>query len=140
MSLTPIMLCAIGVATALFTVSASAPLYVAVTSTTGGVMSGYCSIERLNIEIVPSITIAMASDMANIGREMKNLFMARYLFIGITFVPLCSFSCPVSATVSPSSTPFSTIHISPNVSPSVTSRYSAVLSGRITHSELMFCV
>lgn len=65
-----------GVATALFTVVASAPSYWAVTSTTGGVISGYCSIERLVMDMMPSNTIIADSDMANIGLFMKMLFMA----------------------------------------------------------------
>ena len=64
-----------GVATALFTVSASAPSYVAVTSTTGGVMSGYCSMARLPIEIAPNTTIITDNDMANVGLRIKKLFI-----------------------------------------------------------------
>ena len=61
-----------GVATALSTVTASAPSYVAETSTTGGVILGYSSIERLKIEIAPNNTITIESTIANIGRETKN--------------------------------------------------------------------
>ena len=75
-------LCATGVATALLTVSASAPSYVAETSTTGGVMSGYCSIGRFRIEISPTSTMTMASDRAKIGRETKNFSMASLFFRG----------------------------------------------------------
>ena len=35
-------------------------------------MSGYCSIGRSNIEMIPSSTIAAASAMAKMGRAMKN--------------------------------------------------------------------
>ena len=34
-------------------------------------MSGYCSIGRSNIEMIPSSTIAAASAMAKMGRAMK---------------------------------------------------------------------
>ncbi len=64
----------------LLTVSASAPSYVAVTSTTGGVMSGYCSTESCDIEIKPNITIVIAIEIANIGRVIKNFPIAATSF------------------------------------------------------------
>ena len=44
-------------------------------STTGGVMSGYCSMARLPIEIAPNTTIITDNDMANIGLRIKKLFI-----------------------------------------------------------------
>lgn len=45
-------------------------------------MSGYCSIGRSNIEMIPSSTIAAASAMAKMGRAMKNFPIPAYFFNG----------------------------------------------------------
>ena len=73
MSLTPLTLSSSGVATLCSIVSASAPRYSADTSTTGGVISGYCSIGMLRMAISPSTTIIMAMTIAKIGR-LTNMF------------------------------------------------------------------
>ena len=62
-------------------------------------MSGYCSIDRLPMEIAPSRTITTDSDMANIGRRIKKffIFVSAYFVVGKTFIPLRSFCKPVVA-------------------------------------------
>ena len=54
-------------------VCASAPLYVALTETVGGVRLGYSSIGSPLIPIKPAITMMIDITVANIGRFMKNL-------------------------------------------------------------------
>ena len=80
------------------------------------------------------------SDIANIGLLIKKFFIAKAsYFVEIeTLSPLRNFCRPVVATTSPLSSPLSTIHHSPALLPSLISRYSAIESGRITHTEEMF--
>ena len=56
----------------LFTLCASAPTYDAVTSTTGGVMSGNCSMASRESEMSPASVMATVIEMAKMGRRMKN--------------------------------------------------------------------
>ncbi|CAM4248480.1 hypothetical protein COSO111634_35840 [Corallococcus soli] len=58
--------------TALSTVSADAPVYVAVTCTWGRASSGYCSIGRPGMEMAPMSVMRMDSTLAKTGRLMKN--------------------------------------------------------------------
>lgn len=50
-------------------------------------MSGYYSIGRSNIEMIPSSTIAAASAMAKMGRAMKNFPIPAYFLTGTTRIP-----------------------------------------------------
>ena len=78
MSSTPFMASSSGVTTLLSTVSALAPVYVALTMMVGGAMSGYCSMGRLASPMMPTST--MSTDIApeRMGR-LTNIFT----FIGI---------------------------------------------------------
>ena len=70
---TPFTCCSIGTPTVSATVRASAPGYMAVTITVGGVMSGYCDTGSDEYVSAPARTIAMAMTIENMGRLMKNL-------------------------------------------------------------------
>ena len=72
---TPFIAASSGVTTLFITVSAFAPVYVALTLTVGGAMSGYCSMGRLNSPSITSITIVTDSIADIIGRLVK-VFMS----------------------------------------------------------------
>src|ERR1700761_9674143 len=67
----PFTCCSIGVATVCSTVCASAPVNWPLTCTTGGVMSGYWSMGRTAIQIVPVRTSTMEMTMAVTGLFIK---------------------------------------------------------------------
>src|SRR5689334_11726635 len=71
---TPLICCSIGVATDCSTVKASAPTYVVLTWTSGGVMFGNCAVGRPTIATMPTITMTIEITMETIGRFMKNLY------------------------------------------------------------------
>src|SRR6266850_6622007 len=71
---TPLICCSMGVATDCSTVKASAPIYVVLTWTSGGVMLGNCAVGRPSIATMPTMTITMEITMDTIGRFMKNLY------------------------------------------------------------------
>src|SRR5579871_2893209 len=68
---TPLTCSSMGAATVSRTVSALAPGYTAVTTTVGGVTSGYWAIGRLNTATAPARVMTMDSTDAKIGRSMK---------------------------------------------------------------------
>ena len=72
-SSTPFTCCSSGTAMVRATVSASAPGYVAITRTVGGVMSGYWATGSVLIVSTPASSITTARTMEKIGRSMKNL-------------------------------------------------------------------
>ena len=69
---TPLICCSSGAATVLAIVSAFAPLYVAITLTCGGITSGYSSIGKPLIDIIPAIIIIADRTVAKIGLLIKN--------------------------------------------------------------------
>src|ERR1051325_2421559 len=71
---TPLICCSMGVATDCSTVKASAPTYVVLTWTSGGVMLGNCAVGRLSIATMPTMTITIEITMDTMGRFMKNLY------------------------------------------------------------------
>src|ERR1700757_5044956 len=71
---TPLICCSIGVATDCSTVKASAPTYVVLTWTSGGVILGNCAVGKLSIATTPTMTITIEITMDTIGRFMKNLY------------------------------------------------------------------
>src|SRR5258708_2057857 len=73
---TPFICCSIGVATPCSIATASAPGYVAVPSSCGGTISGYCATGKARIDTSPTKTVMIAITIATIGRLMKNLDMA----------------------------------------------------------------
>src|SRR4029453_5929477 len=75
MRFAPFTCASIGVATDCSTVSASAPVYIAVVSICGGAISGNCATGSRNTITAPPITKMMAMTIATIGRFMKNLDM-----------------------------------------------------------------
>ena len=72
-----------GVATDCSTVWASAPTYVVLMTISGGTMFGYWAIGRPRMATTPTMTMMMEMTMATMGRLMKNLDMAAYLFSGL---------------------------------------------------------
>ena len=77
MRFAPFTCASIGVATDCSTVSASAPVYMAVVSICGGAISGNCATGSRNTMTAPPITKRIAMTIATIGRSMKNLDMAQ---------------------------------------------------------------
>ena len=75
MRFAPFTCASIGVATDCSTVSASAPVYMAVVSICGGAISGNCATGSRNTITAPPITKRMAMTIATIGLLMKNLDM-----------------------------------------------------------------
>jgi hypothetical protein len=61
------------------------PGYRAVTTTVGGVTSGYCATGRVNAAIPPTITVAIESTAAKIGLRMKK--SAMFIIVGSIFFP-----------------------------------------------------
>src|SRR5258708_10552398 len=76
MRFAPFTCSSIGVATDCSTVSASAPVYVAVVWIWRGAISGNCAIGRRKIITAPPIIVRMASTCAMMGRSMKKRDMA----------------------------------------------------------------
>src|SRR2546429_5708893 len=72
MRFAPFTCSSIGVATDCSTVSASAPVYVAVVWIWRGAISGNCAIGRRKIMTAPPIMVRIASTCATIGGSMKN--------------------------------------------------------------------
>ena len=72
MRFAPFTCSSIGVATDCSTVSASAPVYVAVVWIWRGAISGNCAIGRRKIMTAPPIMVRIASTCATIGWSMKN--------------------------------------------------------------------
>src|SRR5262249_4684315 len=70
---TPETCSSMGAATVSRTVWALAPGYRAVTSTVGGVTSGYCATGRVNTATPPASTKMTEMTVAKIGRSIKNL-------------------------------------------------------------------
>src|SRR4029453_12156764 len=68
----PFVLAAIGVATDCSTVSASAPVYIAVVSICGGAISGNCATGSRKTMTVPPTTKGIAMTIATIGLWIKN--------------------------------------------------------------------
>src|SRR4029450_1024569 len=77
MRLAPFTCASIGVATDCSTVSASAPVDMAVLSICGGAISGNCATGSRNTITAPPITKKRAMTIATIGLSMKNLDMVR---------------------------------------------------------------
>jgi hypothetical protein len=63
--------CSITWVTEFCTVWASAPGYMALITTAGGAMVGYCSIGRLVAAMPPASMVTMAMTQAKTGRSMK---------------------------------------------------------------------
>src|SRR6478735_2848374 len=70
---TPLAFCSMGVATDCSRVEASAPVYVVVTFTSGGTMSGNCATGSFDIATTPAMTVTMEITMATMGRRTKKL-------------------------------------------------------------------
>lgn len=70
---TPFTDSSMGTPTVSATVCASAPGYVALTETVGGVISGYCATGRVLTVMTPTSIISTASTVAKMSRSMKNL-------------------------------------------------------------------
>ena len=71
----PLSCSSMGAATVLERVSALAPGKVAVTTTVGGAICGYCAIGNCTAAVSPASTMIMDKTDANIGRVIKNLVM-----------------------------------------------------------------
>src|SRR5438477_6762246 len=71
---TPLICCSMGVATDCSTVKASAPTYVVLTWTSGGVMLGNWAVGRPSMAMMPTMTITIEITMDTMGRFMKNLY------------------------------------------------------------------
>src|SRR5512139_600222 len=80
MSSTPDICCSMGVATDCSTVRASDPVYVVWTWISGGTMLGNWAMGSLDMATRPRMTMRMAITIATIGRLIKNLDIAGYLF------------------------------------------------------------
>src|SRR6185503_3066659 len=76
MRFAPFTCSSIGVATDCSTVSASAPVYIAVVWICGGAISGNCATGSRKTITAPPITKTSAMTIATIGLLMKNLDMA----------------------------------------------------------------
>src|ERR1700734_370887 len=61
---------------------ASAPGYVVVTWTCGGVVGGYCAIGSTKMQMPPISSMSIATTVAKIGRSMKKLTMFAQLPLG----------------------------------------------------------
>ena len=70
---TPLMALSRGVTTALAHTSAFAPVYLVVTETAGGAMSGYCVMGKTNIDNTPNSTKNIDITNDKTGRFMKFL-------------------------------------------------------------------
>src|SRR5256885_14150217 len=68
---TPLTDSSMGVATVCASVSAVAPGYVALMTTVGGAISGYCATGNVGYAMTPKITMSVDSTAAKIGRSMK---------------------------------------------------------------------
>src|SRR5262245_52097922 len=68
---TPFTDSSMGVATVCANVSAVAPGYVALMTTVGGAISGYCATGNVGYATTPKITINVDTTAAKIGRSMK---------------------------------------------------------------------
>src|SRR5207253_10601035 len=71
MSSTPFICCSSGVATDCSTVTASAPVKVALTMIWGGMIDGYCATGSVRIANRPATTVMIEMTIATIGRLMK---------------------------------------------------------------------
>ena len=92
-----------GVATVLDMTSALAPVYLAVTVTDGGTMSGNCVIGSEFSAISPRHVMSTEIAADSIGRLMNILNMASYLSVSVSApaVPVSvSFSCPLPSSAS----------------------------------------
>src|SRR5215471_14725266 len=76
MRFAPFTCASMGVATDCSTVSASAPVYMAVVSICGGAISGNCATGSRNTITAPPMMKTIAITIATIGLRMKNLDMA----------------------------------------------------------------
>lgn len=79
---TPLMASSRGITTLLSVVCALAPVYVALTLTVGGAMSGYCSIGNDTKPITPNITMRIEITVDSTGRliNLSKFMYVRFLF------------------------------------------------------------
>src|SRR5687768_13377452 len=85
---TPLAFCSMGVATDCSRVMASAPVYVVVTLTSGGTMSGNWATGRALMATRPAITMRIDRTMATTGRLTKKLPMNHLApLVGVDVTP-----------------------------------------------------
>ena len=84
---TPLICSSRGAITEFNTVDALAPVYVALTDTVGGAMSGYCVIGSVANPIAPRITIKMGITVDSTGRLMN---LSNFIRLSKLLVESCS--------------------------------------------------
>ena len=82
MSSTPLSDSSSGTITLFITVSALAPVYVAVTRTVGGAIFGNCSIGKRARPRAPTMTMSTEITPARMGRSMKVFTVIAIIFCG----------------------------------------------------------